>query len=106
MMHLPALKYVHGQASHHTCVQVPGLTGPATGVCGPASLPYGSAGTGLRLQSFVMPLPIQSAASYSPCKPAFTDVYTYTLGVEQQAQYLLPNPGDKSCLTAARPCRG
>ena len=44
-----------------------------SGICGPAALPYGSAGTGLRLQSFVMsPANHVSGELQSVHEPSFT----------------------------------
>ena len=76
-------------------LQVPGVSGPATGVCGPVAITYGTAGSGSRLQSFVSAYPLRAVLGNVLCLPASSaDTFTYTLGVQQQANYLLPSPGD------------
>ena len=75
-------------------VKVPGVSGPATGVCGPVAVTYGTAGSGSRLQSFVSAYPNKAVLGNVLCLPASpADTFTYTLGVQQQTNYQLPGPG-------------
>ena len=69
-------------------MQTPGIFGPATGVCGAVTIPYGSSGAGSQLQTFVAPSPGPPAPS-ATCKPTVNDTYTYTLGPSGQASYSL-----------------
>lgn len=79
--------------------QVPGVSGPATGVCGPVAITYGTAGSGSRLQSFVSAYPVKANLGNVLCLPASpADNFTYTLGVQQQNNYQLPSPGRLACV--------
>lgn len=66
-------------------LQLPGIFGPATGVCGSETLSYGSSGSNATLQTFVAPA--------NACSPATSDGYAYALSHEGLASYLLPDPG-------------
>ena len=72
-------------------MQTPGIFGPATGVCGAVTIPYGNSGAGSQLQTFVAPSPGPPAPSVT-CKPTVNDTYTYTLGPSGQFSYSL-TPG-------------
>lgn len=50
----------------------------------------------MHLQSFVSSFPLKTAISYSYCTPSLTDNYTYTLGAQQQNNYILPSPGQQA----------
>ena len=48
------------------------------------------------MQSFVSSVPLKAVISSSYCIPKLTDNYTYTLGVLQQNNYMLPSPGGRA----------
>ena len=62
-------------------------------MCGPVAIPYNSPVGGVHLQSFVSKFPLKTVIPYSFCTPALTDNYTYTVGAQQQNNYILPSPG-------------
>lgn len=66
-------------------MQLPGIFGPATGVCGSETFPYGSSGSNATLQAFVAPA--------SNCNPKASDTYAYALAFSGAPVYTLPGAG-------------
>ena len=60
------------------------------------AIPYDTPGGGVHLQSFVSSFPLKTVIGYAYCTPALTDTYTYTLGAQQQGNYILPSPGGQA----------